>query len=102
MMLPISVLIPTRDCAALLPGHLRSLQAWIDLAEEVVVVDSDSKDNTVELIREGLTHARTRFLSPPPGLYPIVEFWNSKRPGQIHLYRHIRGFHFAAGGRTSS
>ena len=73
MMLPISVLIPTRDSGALLPGHLRSLEAWIDLAEEVVVVDSDSKDNTVELIRQGLKHPRTRFLSHPPGLY---QSWN--------------------------
>jgi hypothetical protein len=72
-MLPISILIPTRDCGALLPGHLQSLMGWIDLAEEVVVVDSDSKDNTVELIRRGLAHPRIAFLSHPPGLY---QSWN--------------------------
>jgi glycosyltransferase involved in cell wall biosynthesis len=72
-MVPISVLLPTRDCGALIPGHLQSMAGWIDLAEEVVVVDSNSKDNTVELIRQGLAHPRIRFLSHPPGLY---QSWN--------------------------
>lgn len=72
-MLPISVLIPTRDCGALMPGHLQSLKGWIDLAEEVVVVDSDSKDGAVEMLRRGLAHPRLRCLSHPPGLY---QSWN--------------------------
>jgi hypothetical protein len=72
-MLPISVLLPTRDCGALLPGHLQSLEAWIDLAEEVVVVDSHSQDNTVELIRRRLAHPCVRILSHSPGLY---QSWN--------------------------
>jgi glycosyltransferase involved in cell wall biosynthesis len=72
-MLPISVLIPTRNCAALVPGHLESLKAWLDLAEEVVVVDSDSRDGTVELLRAGLVHPRVKFLNHPPGLY---QSWN--------------------------
>ena len=72
-MLPISILIPTRNCAALVPGHLESLRAWLDLAEEVVVVDSDSKDGTLELLRAGLSHPRLKFLNRPPGLY---QSWN--------------------------
>ncbi|MGD0815399.1 MAG: glycosyltransferase [Verrucomicrobiota bacterium] len=72
-MLPISILIPTRHCAALVPGHLESLRAWLDLAEEVVVVDSDSRDGTVELLRAGLSHPCVKFLTHPPGLY---ESWN--------------------------
>jgi glycosyltransferase involved in cell wall biosynthesis len=72
-MLPISVLIPTRNCGALVPGHIESLRPWIDLAEEVVVVDSDSKDGTVDLLRAGLSHPRVRFLNHPPGLY---QSWN--------------------------
>jgi glycosyltransferase involved in cell wall biosynthesis len=72
-MLPLSILIPTRNCATLVPAHLESLRAWIDLAEEVVVVDSDSQDGTVELLRAGLKHPRVKFLSHPPGLY---QSWN--------------------------
>jgi glycosyltransferase involved in cell wall biosynthesis len=72
-MLPISVLIPTRNCGALVPGHIESLRPWIDLAEEVVVVDSDSRDGTVDLLRAGLSHPRVRFLTHPPGLY---QSWN--------------------------
>jgi glycosyltransferase involved in cell wall biosynthesis len=72
-MLPISVLIPTRNCCALVPGHIESLRRWIDLAEEVVVVDSHSGDGTVDLLRAGLSHPRVRFLTHPPGLY---QSWN--------------------------
>jgi glycosyltransferase involved in cell wall biosynthesis len=72
-MLPISVLIPTRNCGALVPGHIESLRPWIDLAQEVVVVDSHSGDGTVDLLRAGLSHPRVRFLTHPPGLY---QSWN--------------------------
>ncbi|MGO8696721.1 MAG: glycosyltransferase family 2 protein [Limisphaerales bacterium] len=73
-MLPISILIPTRNCAALVPGHIQSLRTWMDLAEEVVVVDSDSRDGTVALLRSGLApHPRVKFLNHPPGLY---QSWN--------------------------
>ncbi len=72
-MLPISVLVPTLNCAALVPAHLESLRSWLDLAEEVVVVDSDSCDDTVKLLRAGLNHPRVRFLNHPRGLY---QSWN--------------------------
>jgi hypothetical protein len=72
-MLPISVIIPTRNCGALVPGHVESLRLWIDLAQEVIVVDSRSADGTVDLLRAGISHPRIRFLTHPPGLY---ESWN--------------------------
>jgi glycosyltransferase involved in cell wall biosynthesis len=73
-MLPISVLIPTRNCAPLVPGHIESLRSWMDLAEEIVVVDSESKDGTVELLRQGLgSHPRVKYVNHPPGLY---QSWN--------------------------
>jgi glycosyltransferase involved in cell wall biosynthesis len=71
--LPISVLIPTRNCASFLDSHFESLDHWIALAEEVVVVDSDSKDGTVEFIKARLRHPRAKFLTHPPGLY---QSWN--------------------------
>ena len=72
-MLPVSILIPTRNCAGFVPSHIESLCQWMDLAEEVVVVDSHSKDGTVELLRAGLSHPNIKYLTHPPGLY---QSWN--------------------------
>jgi hypothetical protein len=47
---------------------------WLDLAHEVVVVDSESRDLTPKLLREGLRHPSVRFLEHPPGLYAS---WNA-------------------------
>ncbi len=72
-MLPLGVLIPTRNSMAYLPDHVRALNAWLHLAQEVVVVDSHSTDGTVEYLREHLRHPSVQFLRHPPGLY---ESWN--------------------------
>jgi hypothetical protein len=69
----IGVLIPTRNCAGLLPGHVETVRGWVDLAAEVVVVDSESTDGTVEYLRANLRHPAIRFLSHPRGLY---QSWN--------------------------
>src|ERR1041384_5007985 len=69
----IGVLIPTRDSAALLPAHLESIKSWIDLAAEIVVVDSNSTDGTLEILRQNLEHPTVQILSHPPGLY---QSWN--------------------------
>jgi glycosyltransferase involved in cell wall biosynthesis len=83
---PISVLIPTRNCAALVPGHIESLRSWLDLAEEIVVVDSNSKDGTVDLLRAGISHPGVRFLTHPPGLY---ESWNFGIQNAVAKYIYI-------------
>jgi hypothetical protein len=70
----LGVLIPTRNSAELLPGHLDSLEAWLDLADEVVVVDSFSTDGTQEMLRRNLRHSNLLLLSHPPGLYAS---WNA-------------------------
>jgi glycosyltransferase involved in cell wall biosynthesis len=69
----IGVVIPTLNCVSLLPGHLESMQEWLDFASEIVVVDSHSTDGTLELIRERLKHPALRVLSHPRGLY---QSWN--------------------------
>ncbi|HWD20740.1 MAG TPA: glycosyltransferase family A protein [Verrucomicrobiae bacterium] len=69
----LGVLIPTRNSAALLPAHLESMAEWIDLADEIVVVDSASRDGTLELLRQALAGRPARFLAHPPGLY---QSWN--------------------------
>ena len=70
---PIGVLIPTRNCANLAPSHLASLKEWAALAEQIVVVDSDSQDGTVDILKAGLAGLPVQFLTHPPGLY---QSWN--------------------------
>ncbi len=69
----IGVVMPTLNCASLLPGHLESMQEWLDIVSEIVVVDSHSTDGTLELLRERLKHPELRILSHPRGLY---QSWN--------------------------
>jgi hypothetical protein len=89
---------------ALLPGHLRDLSAWQDLAEQIVVVDSFSTDGTWEYLNQHLRHPNVSFFQQPPGLY---QSWNYgigrieteyayiatvgdtiSREGMIHLRQH--------------
>ena len=71
--LSIGVMVPTKNSARLLPRHLEQMRTWLDLVQEVVVVDSFSTDGTLELIRAGLQHPGLRICSHPPGLY---QSWN--------------------------
>jgi glycosyltransferase involved in cell wall biosynthesis len=98
----IGVILPTLNCASLLPGHLESMQKWLDLISEIVVVDSHSTDGTVDLIRERLQHPALHILSHPRGLYQSWNFGLSRlktkyayistvgdsitRPGLEHLH----------------
>lgn len=70
----IGVVIPTRNCRPYLERHVAGLSPWIDLAQEVVVVDSHSTDGTVEFLRDQLRHPNLRFLTHPPGLYASWNF----------------------------
>jgi glycosyltransferase involved in cell wall biosynthesis len=69
----IGVILPTFNSVSLLPGHLESMQPWLDLVSEIIVVDSHSDDGTIEMIRERLSHPGLRILSHPRGLY---QSWN--------------------------
>ncbi len=71
--LPISVLLPTLNCAETLPGHLDSMGAWLGEVQEIVVVDSFSDDKTLEVAKKGLRHPNVHFLQHPRGLY---QSWN--------------------------
>jgi glycosyltransferase involved in cell wall biosynthesis len=72
-MRPISVLVPTRNSISLLPKHIEGLRPWLDLAQEVVAVDSHSTDGTREFLERELQHPNLRVLTHPPGLY---QSWN--------------------------
>lgn len=70
----IGVVLPSLNCAHLLPDHLDSMHPWLDLAEQIVVVDSHSEDGTWEMLRERLAgHPGAEFHQRPRGLY---QSWN--------------------------
>ena len=56
-----------------LQRHVEGLNGWLDLAQEVVVVDSFSTDGTVEYLRRHLKHPAVTYITHPPGLYAS---WN--------------------------
>jgi glycosyltransferase involved in cell wall biosynthesis len=72
-MLPLGVIIPTKNSMPYLPRHLEAMRAWQDLAQEIVVVDSFSTDGSVDFIKSNLAHPNLRCLTHPPGLY---QSWN--------------------------
>jgi hypothetical protein len=72
-MLPLGVVIPTKNSRRYLDAHLAGLRDWLHLAQEVVVVDSFSSDGTLEYLRKNLSHPRVTYASHPPGLYAS---WN--------------------------
>jgi hypothetical protein len=70
----LSVVIPTKNSRPFLSPHLASMGAWLDLVDEVIVVDSFSTDGTVDFLRAELKHSRVRILTHPPGLYASWNF----------------------------
>lgn len=74
MSLPISVIIPTRNCRESLQRHLDVTEHWLGHVAQVIAVDSESTDGTVELLRSRLSGIGALILSRPPGLY---ESWNT-------------------------
>lgn len=63
----LGVVLPTRDSMSRIRAHVESMRSWLDLADEIVIVDSRSADGTAEYLRWALPQAT--FLSTPPGLY---------------------------------
>ena len=61
----VSVVIPTYNCAALLPGAIASVRAqkWRDL--EIIVVDDGSTDDTAEVLK-GLAAGDMRWIRRCP------------------------------------
>lgn len=71
--LPIGVVLPTLNVRPALPDHLTCAQTWLPLVREIVVVDSDSTDGTLEFLEKNLRHPNVRLLKHPRGLY---QSWN--------------------------
>jgi hypothetical protein len=72
--LDIGVVVPTRNSMPHIRDHVEALNQWIGRVKEVVVVDSQSIDGTVDYIREHLLHPNLVIMDHPPGLY---ESWNA-------------------------
>jgi glycosyltransferase involved in cell wall biosynthesis len=69
----LGLIIPTLNSRSYLDRHIQGLLPWLDLVQEIVVVDSQSIDGSVEVLREKLPHRNLRVEQHPPGLYAS---WN--------------------------
>jgi hypothetical protein len=73
--LPVSVIIPTRNCRSELVEHLKMMHPVFEKAAQVIGVDGSSEDGTAEVLGEFIeSRSNAKFLSLPPGLY---EGWNA-------------------------
>lgn len=71
--LPVSVVSPVRNCVAAMPAHAAHLKSLSAVVEEIIVVDSDSTDGTLDYLKRELIGLEVIFLNHPPGLY---QSWN--------------------------
>lgn len=69
----LGVVIPTLNCAHLLESHIHSMLPWLDRVDEIIVVDSNSTDGTVDIITNRISHHNLRIHQRPRGLY---QAWN--------------------------
>lgn len=82
----ISVVVPTRNCLHLVQSGMAEMHTWAPLVREVLVVDSESTDGTLEYLREQLLYPNARCLSHPPGLYQSWNFGISQTTGRwVHV-----------------
>jgi hypothetical protein len=72
MFLPVSVILPCRNNLSELEEHVASMVNWVEMVEQVIVVDS-STDNSLDFLRSRLSGNHVEFHSVPPGLY---QAWN--------------------------
>lgn len=71
--LPVSIVSPVRNCVAAMPAHAAHLRSLASVVAEIIVVDSDSTDGTLDCLKRELDGLGVVFLNHPPGLY---QSWN--------------------------
>lgn len=69
----LGVVIPTLNCAHLMKEHVESMLPWLDRADEIVIVDSNSTDGTLEILTSRISHPNLQIHQRPRGLY---QAWN--------------------------
>lgn len=69
----ISVVVPVLNCLDLVGSGMEHMRAWAPLVRELIVVDSQSTDGTLEYLREQLPFPQVSFHQRPRGLYAA---WN--------------------------
>ncbi|MFT4176377.1 MAG: glycosyltransferase family 2 protein [Luteolibacter sp.] len=74
MKIPVSIITPVRECVSEMPAHVAHLRDLAEIAGEIIVVDSDSSDGTLDYLKEHLQIPNAVFLNHPPGLYPSWNF----------------------------
>jgi glycosyltransferase involved in cell wall biosynthesis len=73
LMPSLGLVIPTYNSRRYLERHVEGLLPWLDLVQEIIVVDSHSSDGSADFLRERLPHPNLRIEQHPPGLYAS---WN--------------------------
>lgn len=58
----LSVVMPTYQCRGLMERHAAAMAAWIDLGDEIIVVDSRSTDGTLDYVRGNLRRPKLRII----------------------------------------
>ena len=71
--LPISVIIPTLNCRDQLERHLDASQEWLPKAQQIIAIDSNSSDGTLELLQTRLARYNAEIICTEKGLYRC---WN--------------------------
>ena len=71
--LPVTVIIPTLNCREKLERHLENSKEWFSKVGQIIAVDSNSTDGTLDLLGEVLTPFDAEIISTGPGLY---KSWN--------------------------
>lgn len=71
--LPITAIIPVFNCGHRMQDHMEKSMEWLPEVAEIVVVDSNSADDTLAIIKQCAGHLNPRIISHPPGLYAS---WN--------------------------
>lgn len=74
MSLPVTIIIPTRNCRPELERHLDAVERCFESAAQVIAIDSESTDGTFELLGRRLSRIGASIVSHPPGLY---QSWNA-------------------------
>lgn len=70
----LSVIFPTYECRKSIECSIANIHSWLDLADEVIIVDSHSSDSSGDFLAQAISHPNIKVLKRPRGLY---ESWNA-------------------------